>query len=389
MRLVVVLDVAARPARARARGGSGALGRRVVALDVPRRPPRRAGRPVGLDDPGAVDRAAALRRDALAPRRRLPERRAPTNAPRRSRCSSLWANLHGSVVLGAGLTVLLAGATLVRDRGARPLLPVALLVAAPLCVLATPYGWDIVAYYDLMLVDAPFADILREWQWSKPERRRRRCSGCSRWWPSVSSRSARCRRRLTLFELLVLAVTLVGAVQAVRGVIWFALACAAILPVALDGLLTRADPSCPARQPRDLGREPRRPRRRAPRRARPATAAGSSRSGPSEQVAAVREATRDPSTRLLATDGTADWLLWRIPDLRGRIAYDVRFELYDPATLDRISAYGQRRRRGVEVARRRLRRRDRRRARPPAGVPRGARRASGLPRRRDRGRRST
>ena len=50
---------------------------------------------------------------------------------------------------------------------------------------------------------------------------------------------------------------------------------------------------------------------------------------PEAQVAAVRAATRDPNVRVYATDGTADWLLWRIPDLRGRIAYDVRFELYD------------------------------------------------------------
>ncbi len=46
--------------------------------------------------------------------------------------------------------------------------------------------------------------------------------------------------------------------------------------------------------------------------------------------------------RLWATDGTANWLLWRIPDLRGRIAYDVRFELYDEAALDRIVRYGRR-----------------------------------------------
>ena len=44
----------------------------------------------------------------------------------------LWANLHGSVVLGAGLTVLLALAVLVRDRGAqRRCIPAALLVLAP------------------------------------------------------------------------------------------------------------------------------------------------------------------------------------------------------------------------------------------------------------------
>jgi len=64
---------------------------------------------------------------------------------------------------------------------------------------------------------------------------------------------------------------------------------------------------------------------------------------PEARVAAVREATRDPGVHVWATDGTADWLLWRIPNLRGRLAYDVRFELYDQATLDRIVDYGARR----------------------------------------------
>jgi hypothetical protein len=149
----------------------------------------------------------------------------------------------------------------------------------------------------------------------------------------------RCRQKLSIFELLVLGVTFVGAVQAVRGVIWFALACAAILPAALDGLLTRADPSA----------------RRVNLGISSASLAGLavallvtlaqpqswfSQEWPDERVEAVRTATRDPSTRLFATDGTADWLLWRIPELRGRIAYDVRFELYDEETLDSISRYG-------------------------------------------------
>jgi hypothetical protein len=250
----------------------------------------------------------------------------------------LWANLHGSVVLGAGLTALLAMAVLVRDRGANALLPATLLVIAPLCVLATPYGWDVVAYYDLMLVDAPFAEILREWQWSTP-------SGTTALFWALALLAVvlvalpRCRQKLSIFELLVLGVTFVGAVQAVRGVIWFALACAAILPAALDGLLTRADPSA----------------RRVNLGISSASLAGLavalvvtlaqpqswfSQEWPEERVEAVRTATRDPSTRLFATDGTADWLLWRIPELRGRIAYDVRFELYDERTLDAISRYG-------------------------------------------------
>ncbi len=46
---------------------------------------------------------------------------------------------------------------------------------------------------------------------------------------------------------------------------------------------------------------------------------------PERQLAAVRDATCDPGKRLYATDGTADWLLWRIPGLRGRTGCDVRF----------------------------------------------------------------
>jgi hypothetical protein len=56
----------------------------------------------------------------------------------------------------------------------------------------------------------------------------------------------------------------------------------------------------------------------------------------------VRVATRDPDVRLYPTDRTADWLLWRIPDLRGRVAYDVRFELYGADELDRIFGYERR-----------------------------------------------
>jgi hypothetical protein len=252
----------------------------------------------------------------------------------------LWANLHGSVVLGAGLTVLLAVVELVRTRRLA-WTPVALLVLAPICVLASPYGWKLVDYYDLMLVDAPFAPILREWQWSSPS------ATTALFWLLALVGAAllafrRCRSRLTVYELLVLAVTFVGAVQAVRGVIWFALACAAILPVALDGILTKADVDAP----------------RVNRAISLASLAGLGiaivafvahsaswyvSDWNEQRIAAVRAATRDPSTRVWATDGTADWLLWRIPDLRGRLAYDVRFELYDKATLDRIVDYEARR----------------------------------------------
>jgi hypothetical protein len=251
----------------------------------------------------------------------------------------VWANLHGSVVLGAILTMLLGAVELVRARRLA-WMPIALVGLAPLCVLASPYGTKLVAYYDLMLVDAPFAPILREWQWSRPD-----ATTALFWLLAIVAAALlamrRCRSRLNIYELLVLALTLVGAVQAVRGVIWFALAAAAILPVALDGVLTRADVAAP----------------RVNRLislaslgalavalivfvARPASWFVSE--WPEQRIEAVRAATRDPSVRVYPTDGTADWLVWRIPDLRGRIAYDVRFELYDEAALDELTRYGRR-----------------------------------------------
>ncbi len=251
----------------------------------------------------------------------------------------VWANLHGSVVLGAALTMLLGVVAMVRTR-TLAWFPAALVVLAPLCVLASPYGTKLVAYYDLMLVDAPFADMLREWQWSDPS------ATTALFWLLAILMVAllamrRCRGRLTFYELAVLAVTLVGAVQAVRGVIWFALAAAAILPVALDGLFTKADVAAP-RVNRIISLA-------ALASLAVALVAFIARPSswfvtgwPEREIAAVRAATRDQGTRLWATDGTADWLLWQIPGLRGRVAYDVRFELYDEHALDELITYGRR-----------------------------------------------
>ena len=58
---------------------------------------------------------------------------------------------------------------------------------------------------------------------------------------------------------------------------------------------------------------------------------------------------------MLADDRHADWLLWLRPELAGRIAYDVRFELFSAAELERIklledSSRAARRRCGAGVS---------------------------------------
>ena len=248
----------------------------------------------------------------------------------------VWANLHGSVILGAGLTVVLGAIELVRRRGSS-WQALALVVAAPLCILASPYATKLPAYYKLMLIDAPFAETLREWQRSTP-------SGTTLFFYCLAALTLalvaipRSRRRLTLFELIALAVMMVGAFEAVRGVIWFALATMAILPIALDGLIGRPDVVAP-RVNRVLS-----------------TIAVAALAvafvialvlptswylgrWPEREVRAVRQATLDPKVRIFATDRHSDWLLWRIPSLRGRMAFDVRFELYDRETIEDIVRY--------------------------------------------------
>jgi hypothetical protein len=246
----------------------------------------------------------------------------------------VWANLHGSVALGALLTMLLGIAEIVRRRGLS-LRELLLVAVPPLLVLATPYGpVATVRYYHLLLIDPPFnASQVTEWTWSDP------AADTAVFYVLAAVALViviRGRRRLTMFDFATLALTLGGAVQAIRGIAWFAMACQVLLPVALGGWL-----------------EPR-PTRTA-RRINIVLAAGSVlliaaamvrdvtrdrawyvQHWPERAVEAVRTSSGDGNSRVFATDRNADWMLWRILSLRGRLAYDVRFEIYSPGTFDRI-----------------------------------------------------
>jgi hypothetical protein len=250
---------------------------------------------------------------------------------------AVWANLHGSVVLGAVLAMLFGALELLGRRdGSLWRGPVFLLVS-PLCVLASPYATDLPHYYRLMLIDPPFADVIREWQPSRP-------GGFTIVFYATAILAlalvARHPRRLTLFELGTLAITLVGAVTAIRGITWFALAGLVVLPHALDGVW-----------------QPRRARRAANRFDRGVVVVSAATLAVAAVVTLVRpggwlddewppglrdavaRATADPGVRVYPSDRHADWLLWELPHLRGRVAYDVRFELYSEAQLDRIVDY--------------------------------------------------
>jgi hypothetical protein len=249
---------------------------------------------------------------------------------------ALWANVHGSVVLGATLAVVLAVTLMVRRR---PPLAAAVVLAllAVAAVLVAPFGpTDTIGYYRLMLVDPPFADLVTEWRrtpfawWTMPF-----------WGLAVTSVVLAIRRRRLLgpFEHAALALTLVGAASAVRSVVWFALLALVCLPVTVGDRGWLRD--------REVQRRPSRVVLvAAGAAAAVALAALVARGGgwlesrwPTEALPSLRAATADGTSTVYPTDRTADWLLWHIPSLRGRIAYDVRFELLERDEVLQIAKY--------------------------------------------------
>ena len=248
-----------------------------------------------------------------------------------------WANLHGSVALGAMLTMLLGAIELVRVRGRLWQRDALLLVLPPLLVLATPYGPAATArYYRTLLVDPPFGRGVTEWMWSTP-------AGNTAVFYFLAAVGLALtiwgRKRLATFDLAVLAITFLGAVSAIRGIPWFALTCMLFLPVAIGHKLeSRSAP--PVRRGLNTALAGATALAVAAMvvfsLARPSS--WYTQQWPKGPAAAVQRAL-GPNTRVYAADVYADWLLWRIPSLRGRLAYDVRFEIYSSEFFQRLLRY--------------------------------------------------
>ena len=250
----------------------------------------------------------------------------------------VWANLHGSVALGALLVMLLGAYELIRNRGAAWPRSVALLLLAPLAILATPYGpAATVRYYHLLLVDPPFAGRVTEWRWAAPEGKTIAFYVLAAITIAVVWRG---RKRLEPFDIAVLLLTFAGGVNAIRGVVWFALACMVFVPIAIGHKLESKNPGEP-RRGLNVGV------------AIGLTVALLAVAGslfarneswfeeywPREAVEAV-SAELGPDDQLFASDRFSDWMLFKIPELRGRVAYDVRFELYGDDFYRALQDYG-------------------------------------------------
>jgi hypothetical protein len=257
----------------------------------------------------------------------------------------LWANLHGTVTLGAML-VALRGLTVAWERR-RALVhslaswrrPAALILGAPLAILLTPYGLGIVGYYRATLLGSTLRHAVSEWQ---PVTTVPVVAAGLLILAGVAIWSfGRDRTRTTSWERIALLVLAAGSISVMRNVLFFGLFALMVLPLSLP--LRAGDGT--ARSGGHRG-------------AVNATIAGIAvlalllttaatllrpaagielsyqRAG---VLRAVQTATRsDPSLKLLTDDHFSDWLLWRDPALSRRIADDVRFELLTGAQINRI-----------------------------------------------------
>ncbi len=245
---------------------------------------------------------------------------------------AVWANLHGSVILAAGLVVL--HGLWLAVRGRRRLHGALLACAAPLCVFASPYGLQLAAYYRLMLVHPPFANMIVEWRPASLG------SLSFAFFASaflLTTLGGSHFRALNAFERWALPILLLAALTAMRNAIWFELALAVSLPRLIDAAWpSQVEATATMRRVNVIVS--------SAAVTVAALALGLSLAGASGVVdrefppagATAVAAAAGPGGVVLAADEQADWLLWQQPQLAGRVAYDVRFELFDAHEMSQI-----------------------------------------------------
>ena len=268
----------------------------------------------------------------------------------------LWANLHGSVTLGAAMAMLYGLTLLIgagRMSGARAILhPKGLLfiIGPPLCVLATPYGFSIIHYYHSTLFNSGFGHLVTEWEpiYSEPVLAifyvpLLAWTGWLLW---------RSRSRTPLFDWLVLILLAIAGIDAIRNVCWFGLATIVLLP-AIMAQLGKHGERMPSRRKLDLSIA-------FSTLAVAVIAVLATFGHPSSWfqssygsrgITLVRSlVARDPSARIFADVRFADWLIWTDPSLAGHLAYDTSFELLPTTDLEAVAAFDEGHRKHYENA---------------------------------------
>ncbi|MDX6656418.1 MAG: hypothetical protein QOH62_1211 [Solirubrobacteraceae bacterium] len=257
---------------------------------------------------------------------------------------AVWANVHGSAFLGAALISLRGGVLLWERRHALGRLrawpmPLILTALPPAVLLLTPYGIGTAGYYRNTLLDGSFKALATEWQ---PITHDPILIG-----PFVAVLALtgwtllRARPNTSVWERLALIVVLAAAATAVRNMVWLTLGALPVLVIAVDRIVP-ADPP-PSAVSSSVNRT-----LAAVAAVALIVALGVTLARPTSRFelaypqsyldAVHRAATIDPESRIVADVGDADWLLWRDPSLRGRIAFDARLELLSASGVHDIGS---------------------------------------------------
>jgi hypothetical protein len=248
----------------------------------------------------------------------------------------LWANLHGSVLLGAGLAAAYfayrAAGLGVRGNWRSAAGCGTLAVLALLTPLATPYGLHIVTYYRELLGNPAVAA-------AAPENRPPSLSDIAFFGPlllvlAAGAACARKRRRIGVPLAGAVTVTAIATLIASRSAVWFDMTAAVLLAGVSQEWIRTTDPT-----PRFLAG------------VAAATAGvaalgvalllmpiggGYERYTPLRSIsAAAGYAAAHPGTKLLADNAASSAVLWHDPQMAGRVAYDARLERYPESDLDR------------------------------------------------------
>ena len=242
----------------------------------------------------------------------------------------VWANVHGSVVLAAGI-VLLRGVVDVTER--KWTMTTLLLVVGPiLAIFASPYALDLPSYYHATAFNSSFARYLQQWA------------------PSTLSpltaplyvlllggvwTLGRCRGVYTRFESLLLVVAVLAGLLAVRHWPFAGLIMIMLLPHGLSTLRPRS------------GRAPSRGAAAVVAAAcalaallavtvlmRP-TSAFTKQFSPQLATVVARASSHAPGP-IYASVRYADWLMWARPSLVGGLRIDARYELMNASTIQRL-----------------------------------------------------
>jgi hypothetical protein len=264
----------------------------------------------------------------------------------------LWANVHGSVLVGVGILAWHCGVCAVRARDRRirrRYITVGAL--APLTVFVTPYGAGIVSYYQSVLGNGAIRDYSAEWQPALPPSPA--SIGVLLALGSVAAAVVIAWRRGVAPGFELGCMSLVLAAAALFSVRWGAWASMVGVLLAVD-LLNRAQP------PKSTDGRPRAAVVVACAASAvmmvtvltAASAAAFTSQAPQHAMqVATRYALAHPTARVLADDSSASAMLWQSPALAGRVAMDGRLEVYPQRDVRRWAAYILARPRSLALAR--------------------------------------